>query len=63
MIDHDAAGRATAIRDLALEFCPRCGSGPRQKDDTIECPDCGRLWAGPRLLDLVEPAPPEESHD
>jgi hypothetical protein len=34
-----------------LEFCPRCGSGPRQRDDGDECPDCGRKWAGPRLLD------------
>lgn len=37
-----------------LEFCPRCGSGPRQRADTIECPDCGYQWSGPRLLDMVE---------
>jgi hypothetical protein len=33
-----------------LEFCARCGSGPRQREDVEECPDCGRKWAGPRLL-------------
>lgn len=38
---------------LDLEFCPRCGSGPRQKEDIIECPDCGRHWEGPRLVDIV----------
>lgn len=42
-----------------LEFCPRCGSGPRQKADTVECPDCGYEWAGPRLLDLIENEPIE----
>jgi ribosomal protein L37AE/L43A len=41
-------------RALAYEFCPRCGSGPRQKADVVECPDCGYEWAGPRLLDLIE---------
>ncbi len=39
---------------LDLEFCPRCGSGPRQREDTVECPDCGRHWSGPRLRDLIE---------
>jgi len=33
-----------------LEFCPRCSSGPRQRADVHECPDCGYLWAGHRLL-------------
>jgi hypothetical protein len=33
-----------------LEFCARCGSGPRQRADVTECPDCGNQWAGPRLL-------------
>jgi hypothetical protein len=28
-----------------LEFCPRCSSGPRQKTDTVECPDCGYHWS------------------
>jgi protein gp37 len=37
-----------------LEFCPRCGSGPRQKADTVDCPDCGREWSGPRLLDFID---------
>ena len=37
-----------------LEFCPKCGSGPRQQADTVECPDCGRRWDGPRLLDEQE---------
>jgi ribosomal protein L37AE/L43A len=32
------------------EYCPQCGSGPRQREDVEECPDCGRKWAGPRLL-------------
>ena len=41
----------------ALEFCPQCGSGPRQKVDTVECPDCGHVWAGPRLADLLEAEP------
>lgn len=30
-----------------LEFCPRCGSGPRGNDPNAspnECPDCGRRW-------------------
>ena len=39
---------------LDLEFCPRCSSGPRQKADTVECPDCGYPWSGPRLADLIE---------
>jgi hypothetical protein len=39
-----------------LEFCPRCGSGPRQKADTVECPNCGYQWAGPRLLDAAAPS-------
>jgi hypothetical protein len=34
------------------EYCPRCGSGPRQAQDVTECPDCGRQWAGPRLLSM-----------
>jgi hypothetical protein len=38
-----------------LEFCPRCSSGPRQKADTVECPDCGYRWSGPRLLDILTP--------
>lgn len=37
-----------------LEFCPRCSSGPRGREDVEECPDCGYKWAGPRLLDSVE---------
>ena len=36
------------------EYCPRCGSGPRQLADVEECPDCGYLWSGPPLLS-VEP--------
>ena len=40
------------------EYCPRCGSGPRQREDIVECPDCGYHWAGPRLLDIVEPSEP-----
>lgn len=39
---------------LDLEFCPRCSSGPRQKADVVECPDCGYHWSGPRLRDLIE---------
>ena len=39
---------------LDLEFCPRCGSGPRQREDVEECPDCGYRWSGPRLRDLIE---------
>lgn len=35
-----------------LEFCPRCSSGPRQRADVVECPDCGYHWSGPRLLDM-----------
>lgn len=34
------------------EYCPRCGSGPRQAADVVECPDCGYQWSGPRLLDV-----------
>ena len=32
------------------EYCPRCSSGPRQREDVVECPDCGYTWEGPRLL-------------
>ena len=32
------------------EYCPRCGSGPRQPADMVECPDCGRTWEGPPLV-------------
>lgn len=39
---------------LDLEFCPRCGSGPRQEADAVECPDCGYLWSGPRLADIAK---------
>lgn len=35
------------------EYCPRCGSGPRQLVDVDECPDCGRRWEGPPLLGAV----------
>jgi hypothetical protein len=37
------------------EYCPRCGSGPRQAVDVIECPDCGRKWEGPPLIAEVQP--------
>lgn len=39
------------------EYCPRCGSGPRQAQDVDECPDCGRQWAGPPLLSLGKATP------
>lgn len=32
------------------EYCPRCGSGPRQAADVEECPDCGRRWDGAPLI-------------
>lgn len=37
------------------EYCPRCGSGPRQREDVKECPDCGYRWAGPPLMMFLEP--------
>lgn len=37
------------------EYCPRCGSGPRQREDVEECPDCGRKWEGPPLVLWLEP--------
>jgi hypothetical protein len=37
------------------EYCPRCGSGPRQAVDVVECSDCGRQWDGSPLL--TEPVP------
>jgi hypothetical protein len=39
------------------EYCPRCGSGPRQQTDVVECPDCGYPWSGPPLL-ASDPQPP-----
>lgn len=36
------------------EYCPRCGSGPRQREDVDECPDCGRKWGGPPLVLLLD---------
>lgn len=35
---------------VGREYCPRCGSGPRQASDVKECPDCGRRWDGPPLI-------------
>lgn len=42
-----------------LEFCPRCGSGPRHNDphanpETV-CPDCGYKWPGAPIDDLRIP--------
>lgn len=36
------------------EYCPQCGSGPRQRQDIDECPDCGMTWAGPPLHPYVD---------
>lgn len=59
-LTHDAtlsmAEEIDALKEFAAKM-QRCGAGPRQKADDPSCSNCGYVWAGPRLRDLLEGDP------